>query len=334
MTKLELPRHLIIAGHGRSGTNMVLDLFDCHRETFCRNEANKLVGTAFTGLGDGMFMSPHSDDFAVHWRDAIATTARTSGSRDRFVLEKSYFRSPLRARIGQGFMSRAKLRACILPRLNGKIVEQWPCPSFYYARELLSEAFPVIKIHLVPAWYIKAHEAFPSQRLIQVIRRPEKFIQSWWSRYVIGIGGGPEKVFADNQPSLRKILEYFGRQDEIPRHYSLEGLLASELWRWRYMNEMIFDNLSHSDRYMLVPYECVMNDRLRWAEEMFEFAGLDMAAECRRKITDMQNTLFKKRKDGLESSLVDPVVEQVLADSPLLDIHLRVEPGAVQQVAL
>ena len=79
-----LPPHVLVVGHGRSGTNMVLDLLDCHRMSFCRNEPNELHGTAFTGLGDAMFGDPVPEDFAARWQRAVIRTARSNGARDRF----------------------------------------------------------------------------------------------------------------------------------------------------------------------------------------------------------------------------------------------------------
>ncbi len=315
-SKSPLPPHVIIAGHGRSGTNMVLDLFDCHRMSFCRNEPNELHGTGFTGLGDAMFGDPVPADFAARWRQAVATTIRSNGARDRFGLDKDYFRSPLVARAGQAVMSRARLRELLLPKSEGRTVEEWPCPGPYYNHTALARALPVLKILLAPAWIARAHDLFPGQQVVHVVRRPEGFIQSWWSRYVTGIGGGPEKVFADNQPSLEIILAHFGHADKKPASYSLEALLVSELWRWRYMNEVLAEALSTSDRYLPVPYEAVMKERMVWAERLYTFAGLEMTDATRTQVEGMQNTLFGKRKpDGLEPDLVASAVAQVTEDS-------------------
>jgi hypothetical protein len=311
-----LPPHVLVVGHGRSGTNMVLDLFDCHRMTFCRNEPNELHGSAFTGLGDAMFGDPEPPDFAARWQQAVQQSIRSNGARDRFGTDKDYFRSDLRARLGQAVMARARLRARLLPRQDGLPVEEWPCPGFHYDHAALARALPVLKILLAPAWTLRAHDLFETQRVVHVIRRPEGFIQSWWSRYVTGIGGGPDRVFADNQPSLARILAHFGRADEMPESYSLRALLVSELWRWRYMNEGLAERLSGSERYLPVPYEAVMADRTDWAEKIYAFAGLEMTEETRAQVEAMRNTLFGERKsDGLEPDLVAAAVDEVTADS-------------------
>lgn len=321
MAGTELQKHVIVAGHGRSGTNLVLDLFDCHRNTFCRNEPNELAGTGFAGLGDTFFsdtgFAAQAPDFQTRWQEAIHQTIRSCGARDRFGVDKAYFRSPLRARVGQQIMSRTRLRARFLSSPAGQPPEEWPCPGFYYDAAAQARALPVLKMLLTPAWILQAHDRFPSQHVVHVVRPPAGFIQSWWSRYVTGIGGGPEKVFADNLPSLQRILAHFGRGDEMPAVYSERNLLTSELWRWRYMNEVVLSALQGDPRYLLAPYRDVMQDRLGWAERLYDFAGLEMDDSVRAQVAAMQNTLFRTRKpDGLEPDLVAEAVGEVLQDSP------------------
>jgi hypothetical protein len=299
---------------------MVLDLFDCHRSTFCRNEPNELLGTAFADLGDPMFPEPSPEDFETRWRDAITQTIRSAGARDRFAHDKDYFRTSLHARFGQALMSRRKFRALVLPRQQGATVEEWLCPGLYFDPAELARALPVLKILLAPDWIIRAHDLVETGRVVHVVRHPQDFVQSWWSRYVTGIGGGPEKVFADNQPSLTRILRHFGKERASPAVYSLEGLVISELWRWRYVNEVMLDRFSGSSRYLKLAYERVMKDKLSWAERLFEFTGLEMTPACRSSVKKMENTLFQARKaDGVDPALVEAAVEQVMGDSPWRD---------------
>lgn len=317
MTATDLQKHIVIVGHGRSGTNLALDLFDCHRNTFCRNEPNELAGGGFDGLGDPFFAQGAAPDFPARWQAAVTGAIRCNGARDRFGLDKAYFRAPLRTRIGQEIMSRASLRALLLPKSGGQAAEAWPCPGFYYDKSTQARALPVLKILLTPAWILQAHAAFPSQHIVHVVRPPAGFLQSWWSRYVTGIGGGPEKVYADNQPSLPGILAHFGRSDDAPGDYSTHNLLVSELWRWRYMNEVLLAGLQGDTRTLLAPYAELMQDRLSWAERLYDFAELEMDDAARAKVAAMENTLFRARtSDSLDPALIKEATEQVLSDSP------------------
>lgn len=313
---LPLSDHLLIVGHGRSGTNMVLDLFDHQPNTLCRNEPNELHGTAFTGLGEPMFGTNAPEDFEMRWRDAVAATARRQGDRDRFSCDKTYFRDGWRRWLGHLVMSRRSLRRPFLPRVGGKIVQDWRCPRFYIDQVRLETALPVMKILLTPAWIIKSHQNSPAQKVIHVIRDPEGFIQSWWGRYVQTAPGGPERVFADNLPSLAPILAHFGASNEGFEAYSLRALVVSELWRWRYMNEILLDTLGPSTRYIHAPYRAVMADRMTWAETLYDFADLPLSSDTRQKVEGMRNTLFAGRPtNGLDTKLVRGGIVEVLENS-------------------
>jgi len=316
MPEHTLSKYVVIAGHGRSGTNLVLDLFDFHRNTFCRNEPNEVLGSAFTGLGDGMFTHNTPDDFDDQWRRAVTATKRSSGARDRFRIQKDYFRSAVYARFGQALMSRQKIRGLLLPRIDGHVTQEWPCPKFYFNALAKEQALPVLKILLCPAWVTQAHDSNRAQLVVHVQRRPQSFVQSWWTRYVIENSSGPEHVFTDNQPSLAHILEHFDRTAEMPTEYSLSNLVVSELWRWRYMNEMLIQQLSDSPRYKWIGYETLMTDKINATRAIFDFAGLELTQDCRQSIETMQNTLFKARKSNrIDPELVNDAVNLVLEGS-------------------
>lgn len=317
MSTSQAQHHVLVVGHGRSGTNMVLDLFDCHPNTFCRNEPNELVGSAFRALGDPMFQNPVPDDFLARWQAALAHTVKCNGDRDRFGTDKIYFRSEIRAKIGQKIQSRRRVRNLFLGKRAGQAPEEWLCPRFHYDPAAQARALPVLKILLAPAWISLTHAQDPNQYVVHVLRDPQDFIQSWWGRYVTGIGGGPEQVFADNQPSLARILAHFKRPDEMPQSYSMSNLIVSELWRWRYMNEVVMDQLSGSERYIRVLYDAVMSDQAAWAERLYDFAGLEMTPASQTAIGGLQNTLFRARKsDALDPALVTDAITQVVQGSP------------------
>lgn len=320
MTNTQIPEYTLVVGHGRSGTNMVLDMLDCHTNTFCRNEPNELVGTAFRDLGDGMFLESQPADFETQWARAVAQTSVSCGHRDRPMVNKTYLRQFPGTGVAQYMMNRPKFRWFFMPRQGGKPVEQWNAPRFYMDRTQLSQALPVFKVLLCPAWAIKAHKICPGQRIVHVIRQPQDFIQSWWSRYVRRMDLPPEQVFMDNLPSVTRIQAHFGRANEGTQDYSMKNLLISELWRWRYVNEVMVQHLGGSDRYLQVGYESAMADQPAWAEKVFAFAGLEMTETSRQAVAGMRNILFKERQpDGLDPALVEEAVHHILSDSILRD---------------
>lgn len=313
-----LSSYVNVVGFGRSGTNMVLGVLDFHPDTICRNEVDGVFGTPFTGLGDKMFVSSEPDDFADRWAHTITLARNSVGDRDPHAKNKSYLRTNIVSKTWHGVMSRRKLRRLILPRVEGRTLEEWRRPAICVDREKFQAALPVFKL-MAPAWAIRAHAPHPQQKVVHVIRNPHNFLQSWWGRYVGKIPGGPERVFADNQISVPRILSYFGQQNTSPPDFSTYELVVSELWRWRYLNETMSDALSSSSRYIQVYYEDAIADKAAFADTLFSFAGLAMSNDIRDQISGQRNTLFKPRsQDGLDPALVKDAVAHVLSDSGIL----------------
>ncbi len=223
-------------------------------------------------------------------------------------------------------MSRRKIRSVLLPKQDGATPEEWSASPLFYDHAALRSAYPILKILLAPAWVTLTHTHDKSQKVLHVLRPPEGFVQSWFSRYVIEKGGGPEQVFKDNLPSLQVILEQFERTSDFPNSFSTFNLVVSELWRWRYMNELLIERLCDSSRYMLITYQDLMTERVASAERIFTFAGLQMNDASRHAIEAMQNTLFAKRQsDGLDPVLVSDAIAQVLGESA----HYKTLSGAM-----
>ncbi len=306
-------KYVIVTGMGRSGTNMVLDILDQHPNTFCRNEPNALKSGPITALEEGFFLQETKANFSQRWYDAIMETSQCNGGRDRFLASKKYFRSAAHAVIGQAIMSRSKLRRMVLPAERN---DQWPCPAAYFDPPAQKAALPVLKILMCPGWITAAHPQVPAQHVLHIVRNPLGFVQSWWKRYVMRNPGGPEQVYADNRPSVRSIRQFYGKTEPLPDKFTLRNLVASELWRWRYVNERMQSTLAGSPRYMRLDYEMAVADRLETARKLYGFAGLDMPDKTLSRIAGMRNTLFAKHSpDGLDQDLIEDAIHEVMDDS-------------------
>ena len=229
--------YLIIAGHGRSGSNRLLDAFDCHPRTLCRNEPNETKGSVFSELPPGFFPAGENPDFIDRWRGVIAKAALEISERDRIgERSKAYIASPAHKLFAQIVLARRRVRGAlgaVIPDLRG---EQWPAAPFIANRDRLANAFPVFKMLLCQGWIMDAFEREPELRVIHNIRAPKPFLISWRRRYVKPTG--PEQVFQDNLQDLDQILGFFGRKSLRSEGFSEASLFESELWRWRFVNEV------------------------------------------------------------------------------------------------
>jgi len=60
-------KYVIVTGHGRSGSNLILDMLDCHEATFCRNESNKLKSSKLSRLPTPLLAEDLDSDFNVNF---------------------------------------------------------------------------------------------------------------------------------------------------------------------------------------------------------------------------------------------------------------------------
>lgn len=312
--------YIIIAGHGRSGSNRILDVFDRHPNVFCRNEPNAIPGSLLHALPPGMFPSGDAR-FVDKWRAAIDGASGELSVRDRIGdVRKTYVDFPT-GLLGQVVLPRQqgrRLFSAFAPSLRNPV---WPATALGYANpHKLRDACPVLKILLCPGWILDVFDHEPRMRVILNVRAPKPFLRSWRHRYV-GEHAPPETVFRHNSRSLERILTHFGRTDASLDAFSEENLLKSELWRWRYVNETLYRAFSGHARFNVVTYEEFDANPLETAEALFAFAGLAMDDGVKRRISGLKNELFKgKPPAGQSDSLVEDVIADVLAGSPLTDL--------------
>ncbi len=301
--------HVIVSGYGRSGTNMVLDMFDFHARTHCRNESN-VTGTALDGLA-GFFAEEASEGFVAGWTAGLDRMARSVGRRDRLPAKgKVFLRRGAVARLAGWAQSKSRLR-----RLAG-LYHDWPCSPLIYDRAAMArEALPVFKMILCGP-IATAHPQDPGQKLVHVMRRPAEFLGSWYNRYVLR-GRGPEAVFADTMERLPRILAMYDADPGRFASYSRAALLESELWLWRYTNDRLYA-LNGSDRYMPVIYAEAKAQPLATAEALYRFAGLEFDEACAARVRGMENRLFAApHRESLPADEVVRAVDRVLQGSTL-----------------
>lgn len=301
-------KYVLIIGHGRSGTNLALDLLDCHPATFCRNEPNEIPGSAMSGLaGDLVRADGGGDRFLGDWRAAVAAASGRLGARDRFHRTyKQYYATKLHGILAEKVQGRGTLRGFL-----GIKGGEWR------AAGLVGDRIPVFKILLRPHWATETHRHDANQYVIHVVRDPVGFVLSWWNRYILhDATGGPQDVYNDNLESVSQILDGYGARLASGSGYSVEALIETELWRWRYMNEWPLKRLSGSDRYVVWKYSDLKADAFRSALAAFGLIGVTPDEGTRHRLATMKNTLFSRSHSAsLDRELISRLARHVLTGS-------------------
>ena len=314
--------YLIITGSGRSGTNMLLELLDCHDNTFCRNEPHALETNPVFPLSEELAEDLVPDVTIEAWTDAMRFCGSHNGERDRFdQVGKRYFRpGPLPA-LGLNLFKRRRVRSALSVFNPAYRTLEWPCPPLYISRKRLAQSYPVFKILRSPIPITATHAQDPRQRVAHMIRDPKGNLRSWYNRYIVTSVGDPVKVFNDNMTQVPSILRHYGEDPDQYGVFSEDALFETQLWLWRYIQETLIDRIGNSDRYMAFLYADAVKKPVQTAEKLYGFLELDFDEATAEKVRSTRNTLFAKgHSHDVPEIRMERAIERVLTGSKAMDV--------------
>jgi hypothetical protein len=318
------PRHALLVGQGRSGTNFLLELLDQSPATHCRNEPDQLDQSALARLTPFRFFVDDPARLAQLFDAAVERAAACVGPRDHTPeVEKDWLRRGAR---GAGYFylrQRYRVVERLVRRQKPMDGRELPFPRWMADRARLARSFHVFKLNAavgVGAWALREHLA---TRVLHIVRHPGGFAKSWWKRWVHGEGGmdrgrGTADVLRDEErlrelarrdPAWARLL---GDVDRIER---AEG----ELWWWRYVNEALHAAGRERASYRLVLYEDLARDPVGTSRAAYAFLGLDWDEAIERRVRAIGHgaeDIAHAWKAELDPALI-AIVEKVLDGSPL-----------------
>jgi hypothetical protein len=317
-----MDRFVLICGKGRSGSNRLLDAFDRHEGTICRSELNAVQGGDFKRLRPGMFEEDLTEADTEGWCRAVARARFRQSGRDRFdQTDKAWMAPRALAALSNKILSRPKARRGLSRVVGGFDPHEWNRPSFTYDREKLQGALLALKILSWPGYAVKMHDADPGMLVVHNIRHPAKYLNSWMNRFVERHHDDHEEVYRKQHEELGRQMAWFGRDVAPLGAFSEENFIEGELWRWRFINEVLHTRLAGSDRYRVISYEAYEADPLARMKDLFAFAQIPFEDRHAEGLKGMSNTLFAKpHGKRLDADLVRRLIDKVLEDSPLMSL--------------
>lgn len=313
------PRYAMIVGHGRSGTNWLLDLLEFSPLTHCRNEPNELEDAPpWSLLPEPWIADTDAAAMADHWPRVVEHAATHVGCRDHLLQRPKDHLQPLAWRLGlDRVMKGARLRpitALFIPRLRRP---HWRVPAWHSDPRKLSRAMLVLKVNSVPGWvrWVLAHE--PDAAVIHILRHPGGYLNSWANRWL-----RPNDAAEVHRLNLDRLgrIEWadpawgrrWGRIDAM-------DVQESELWFWRYANEAIFAGGQGRPGYRTILYEQLVDRPLDMARSLYELCRLPWGPGIEEAV--LQTTGESEQIASAWRSRLKPeqvaMVERILEGSPL-----------------
>ena len=276
--------YALVSGHGRSGTNWLLELLDLSPQTFCRSEPSGIETSPLAKLGYDRFVHrANQSALAEHWDDAVRWAIRHMGERDRRVtMPKRHIYRLSRAlglyRMVRGPRYRRAL-SIVLPSLRGK---EWIPPWFVFDRKKLDEALPVLKLVSSPGWseYVLRHR--PHVPHLHIVRHPGGYLNSWANRYRVRMD--EREIQRQNERRLNDIASEHPIWAERFGDISAMTTDESELWFWCYATETIDAAGCGKAAYCRIVYEKLASEPVPMMKRIYELCGLDWSEKVERAV--------------------------------------------------
>lgn len=265
--------YVLIVGHGRSGTNWLLDLFDLSPRTHCRNEPYGIDSSPFAQLPSRHFRKQEQPELETMWDEAVRFTAFRMGERDHSVrARKEHLHdTSLRLHLPE-LLGRRKVRRMLGLAFRSLRASEWLLPRWLGSRGALAQATPVMKFVQAPGWLVWVLEKRPCAQVAHIVRHPGGFLNSWRKRYLSK--HDYQSVLAANRARLRSLAESDNTWAERLAHLQQMSADESELWYWRYSTETIHQAGAKSGRYHLVIYEQLVTDTIGTTRRLYQECGL------------------------------------------------------------
>ena len=309
------PPYAIVTGQGRSGTTWLLSLFDFSRGTFCRNEPYGISGSPLKSVAHHRrVVRQDQAEIRATWDAAIDQTSRVMGERDLpMEVLKPFIHGVSKSLKFDRLIQKRGARRALSAVQHSLSTGEWPVPWWLGSQSRLSTVLPVVKLVAAPGWVSLVLRHRPDVAVFHVVRHPGGFLNSWRARYLSA--NDPAEVRSLNRDRLAEIAsideawaERFGDVDQM----SVE---ESELWYWRYANEVIWDAGRASPNYRRIVYEDLVLDPVDILREYYEICGLQWDEGIERNIRASSSqsvsiaSAWRKKLSAEHRELVSTVLE-------------------------
>lgn len=305
--------YVLIAGHGRSGTNFLLQLLDMSSLTHCRNEPDELGSSLLRELPGKFVYAGAAPSLDEGWDPAVESASESIGIRDhRIPVPKEHFRS-LTGRQGQRLWCSPQMSSLLASMNLFGSRDERRIPIWLGRKAAVRAALPVLKMNQIPGWISWVIPRRSDAKVLHIVRHPGGFLASWKSRYLKS--KDREFVTAQNRQRLAEVAVVdpsWGNRWGDPTAMTAE---ESELWYWRYAAESIHAAGENADNYHLVVYDQLTSEPVEISKEVYRFCELPWRAGHKQMVQEMTRgsqqiaSAWRQKLSAADQELVSRILD-------------------------
>ena len=260
---------IFLFGMPRSGTTWIGKIFDSHPRTLYRHEPDSWSPVPAVPLAPRLEDAPRYADHMKRFVASIASMTVPKVCAKTPIFKKDYQTSAAFQLQKMGVMT---------AKLGGRLSPGFPV---FGTTSRVSENVRLVWKSIESLARLGVFlDCFPNARAIHIVRHPCGYVSSV-------LRGEQRSHFEDNSGASEDYGIYhllmdtdLARKESLDLQY-LAGLTPVErlAWRWVLFNEKAVMDCANTGRVMVVSYDDLCRDPIVVSQEMFEFAGLDWAAQ-------------------------------------------------------
>ena len=312
--------HVVIFGHGRSGTTWLQALMNMSPDTHARNAIHQISGTPLAEWPKSV-RPADEQAFLNAWRCAVDhASARVSELDPLPNRPKTFLRDWADyTRAYSHFMDKPLLRRMLSyfePAFREHPLEFRP-PRWLVRPRSFATVTLVLKFVQVPNWADQVLRKCPEARVVHIVRHPGGYLSSWARRWLAGQAA--DQVREANRERLEAVGHVhpdWAQRWGDPAAMSVE---ESELWYWRYAAEQIHGAGEGRDHYLPITFEALAAEPVEMTRRLYAFSGLPWRGELEPRIKALcadSERIANQWRDRLGDSDV-ALIDSILEDSPL-----------------
>jgi len=304
----ELGRYGLIIGNGRSGTNWLLTMLDASRLTHCRNEPQEIARSPYHQLPHPPLTGKTAALMATRWDEFVHWSAERMGERDLKITHPKNHIYPWAQTTGLAYLPvRPKVQQALRPLLPALQRGEWRLPGWIGSAQRLRQAIAILKINDLKAWVAEwIFQQRPHIPVIHIIRHPAGQLNSGIKRFFSVLS--PAEQAAERQlyqSILHQAVQLHPEWAETFGDIERMSLIEAVAWFWRYNNEMIYQAGQHSDRYLPIVYENLVQAPITYARKLYDLCDLPWTGEVEAIIQQGLDTSVWGKLDKSPRSVAD-----------------------------